>query len=102
MTADSRDTPLSKAEAIVSRYRARGFVLPIEHVREDDYSQVAETWLIICVLKFCIECKQTTQDAQRLRYWRTLVEKDKASGEVLAAITVRGNLSTRMISFNVF
>jgi hypothetical protein len=54
----------------VNRYRARGFVLPAEVVRDDDFSQ-------------------TPEDASWLRCWRDgLLEKGKASEGVLAAVSV--------------
>lgn len=82
MVADSQHPPMTKAQAILNRYRARGFVLPKEHVREDDRSQDA-------------------RDASRLRHWRKAAETGKASAEVLAVLTVRpplcSLLSRRML-----
>lgn len=61
---------MQKALVIENRYRARGFVLPKEHVKGHDMSQ-------------------DPRDASRLRHWRRSAEQGKAHDEVLEALMVR-------------
>lgn len=69
LVEDSQDAPMEKALVIENRYRARGFILPREHIRDDDMSQ-------------------NTRDASRLRHWRRSAEVGKAADGVPEALMV--------------